>query len=195
MGILHTRALGLFSAAAYLTFVGAILVNSLGAPACVRLAQYHVACARSAFRQLMTKLLLVAAALGIAGILVSAFAGGRILALLYTNEYSRMAGVLTILCAGSALAYIASFLGYGMTSMRLFRVQVPILVTVVLITLVSCYFLTKRYGLMGTALGILVGNLAQLLMSATVVWRAAKRDSKPTASGTCEALGTAESVP
>ena len=194
VGLLHTRALGLFAAAAYLTFVGAILVNSLGAPACVRLAQYHVTGSHPAFRRLMTKLILVAAALGIAGILISAFAGGRILALLYTNEYSGMAGVLTILCAGSALSFIASFLGYGMTALRRFNIQVPISVAVVLITLVSCYFLTEHYGLMGTAVGILLGNLGQLLMCAAVVWRTSQRDSKMTASDSCETLGTAESL-
>jgi O-antigen/teichoic acid export membrane protein len=193
-GLLHTKELGLFSAAAYLTFIGAILVNSLGAPACVRLAQYHITGAHSAFRHLMTKLLLVAAALGIAGILVSAFAGGRILALLYTNEYSRMAAVLTMLCVGSALSYVASFLGYGMTALRRYRIQVPIFVAVVLITLFSCYWLTRRYGLMGTAVGMLVGNLGQLLMSAAVVWRTTRRFNKDTAAGSCPVIGTAESV-
>jgi O-antigen/teichoic acid export membrane protein len=193
-GLLHTRELGLFSAAAYLTFIGAMLVNALGAPACVRLAKYHVAGAHSAFRQLMTKLLLVAAAFGIAGILVSACAGGPILALLYTNEYSRMAGVLTMLCVGSALSYVASFLGYAMTAMRRYRIQVPIFVGVVLITLLSCYWLTGRYGVMGTAAGMLVGNLGQLLMSAAVVWRTTRRDSKHTAAGSCPVIGTVESV-
>lgn len=192
-GLLHTRELGLFSAAAYLTFVGTTLVNALGAPACVRLAQYHVAGARSSFRQLMTKLLLVASALGVAGIIVSACAGGRLLALVYTHEYSRMAGVLTMLCAGSALSYVASFLGYGMTALQRYRIQVPIFLGVVLITLLSCYWLTGRYGLMGTAAGMLVGNLGQLLMSAAVVWRTTRRDSKHTAAA-CPVMGTAESV-
>jgi len=193
-GLLHTRELGLFSAAAYLTFIGAMLVNALGAPASVRLAKYHVTGERSAFRKLMTKLFLVAAALGIAGILVSAFAGGRILTLLYTSEYSRMAGVLTMLCVGSALSYLASFFGYGMTALRRFRIQVPIFVAVVLITLLSCYWLTGRYGLMGTAVGILVGNLAQLLMSAAVVWQTTRRDSKHAASSVCPVTEPAESV-
>jgi O-antigen/teichoic acid export membrane protein len=194
VGLLHTRALGLFSAAAYLTFVGSILVNSLGAPACVRLAQYHVTGARSAFLRLMTKLLLVAATLGVAGILLSALAGGHILALLYTNEYSGMGGVLTMLCVASALSFFASFLGYGMTALRRFKVQVPIFVVTVLITLITCYFLTESYGLMGTAVGILIGNLAQLLMSAAVVWRTAQRVKKAGPSGACETLGTVESV-
>jgi len=170
-GLLNTRELGLFSAAAYLTFVGTALVNALGAPASVRLAQYYVAGARSRFNQLLAKLLLIASALGIAGILVSAFVGSRILTLLYTNEYARMAGVLTMLCAGSALSYVASFLGYGMTSLRRYRIQVPLFLGVVLITLLSSYWLTGRYGMMGTAAGVLVGNLGQLLMSAGVVLR------------------------
>jgi O-antigen/teichoic acid export membrane protein len=170
-GLLNTHELGLFSAAAYITFIGTALVNALGAPASVRLAQNYIAGERSSFNQLMTKLLLIAGALGIAGILVSAFAGSRILALLYTNDYSRMAGVLTMLCAASALSYAASFLGYGMTALRRYKVQVPIFLGVVLITLISCYWLTGRYGMMGTAAGVLVGNLGQLLMSASVVLR------------------------
>jgi O-antigen/teichoic acid export membrane protein len=193
-GLLHTRELGLFSAAAYLTFIGGMLVNALGAPACVRLAKYHVTGERSAFRKLMAKLLLVAAALGVVGILCSAFAGGRVLALLYTNEYSRMAGVLTMLCAGSALSYVASFLGYGMTALGRYKIQVPIFLGLVLITLLSCYWLTGRYGLMGTAVGMLIGNLGQLLMSAAVVWRTARRDSTHTVASSCPAIGTAESV-
>lgn len=170
-GLLHTRELGLFSAAAYLTLIGTALVSALGAPASVRLAQYFLAGTRSAFRQLMTKLLLFASALGAASILISACAGPQLLARLYTNEYSQMAGVLTVLCAGSAVSYIASFFSYGMTAMRRYRIQVPIFLGVVLITLLSCYWLTENYGMMGTAVGVLVGNLARLLMSGAVVLR------------------------
>ena len=194
-GELHTHELGLFSAAAYLTFIGAMLVNALGAPACVRLAQYHQAGARTAFRGLMAKLLLMAAGLGIAGILVSAFAGGRVLSVLYTNEYSRMAGVLTMLCIGSAISYVASFLGYGMTALRRYKIQVPMFIGVVLITLVSCYWLTLSYGLMGTAVGMLVGNLAQVLMSAAVVWRTSWQDNRQATAHSCQVLGAAEYIP
>jgi O-antigen/teichoic acid export membrane protein len=143
---------------------------------------------------LMTKLLLVGAALGIAGVLVSGFAGGRILALLYTKDHSGMAGVLTMLCAGSALSYVASFLGYGMTALRSYRIQVPIFVAVVLITLLSCYWLTGRYGLMGTAVGMLIGNLAQLLMSAAVVWRTFRRHSEHATSSSCAIIGAQGSI-
>lgn len=179
-GLLHTGELGLFSAAAYLTSVGTTLVNALGAPASVRLAQCHVTGARLGFRRLMAKLLLVAVLLGIASILVSACAGGRILALLYTPEYARMAGILTMLCAASGVSFVASFLGCGMTALRQYKVQVPIFACVVLITLVSCYCLTRRYGLMGTAVGMLLGNLGQVLMSAVVVVRTLQRAPPPT---------------
>jgi O-antigen/teichoic acid export membrane protein len=191
-GLLHTRELGLFSAAAYITFIGSILVNALGAPACVRLAKYYAAGERSAFHKLMVKLLLVAATLGVAGILASALAGDRILALLYTKEYSRMARVLTMLCAGSALSFVASFLGYAMTALRCYRIQVPITFCVVLITLVSCYWLTGRYGLMGTAVGMLAGNLGQLLMCAAVIWQTTRRNRKNVVAGSCSVISTAE---
>jgi len=192
-GFLHTRELGLFSAAAYITFIGSTLANALGAPACVRLAKYHATGERSAFLKLMKELILVAAALGTAGILVSTFAGARILALLYTDEYSRMAGVLTILCVGSALSYFASFLGYAMTALKRYRIQAPIGFCVVLITLIGCYWLTGRYGLMGTAFGVLAGNLGQLIMCAGVVWQTVRRDGKQTSTGSCADVRTVES--
>jgi O-antigen/teichoic acid export membrane protein len=176
-GLLHARELGLFSAAAYLTFTGTVLVNALCAPASVRLAQNHVAGMYSSFRQLMVKLVLFAGVLGIAAILVSACAGARILTLLYTSEYAGMAGILVMLCAAGALSCVGSALGYGMTALRRYRIQVPIFLAVVLITLLSCYLLTVRWGLMGTAVGILAGNLAQVLMSATVVIRTVRRGS------------------
>lgn len=194
-GVLHTRELGLFSAAAYLTFTGALLVNALGAPAMVRLAKYHVTDERSAFLQLLTKLCLVATVLGVAGILASMLFGRRILAVLYTSEYSRMAGVLTILCAGSALTFIASFLGYAMTAQGRYKIQVPIGVYVTSITLVSCYFLTMHYGLTGTALGVLIGNLAQLLICVGVVWHGTRTHARCTVSSLSAAIGAAESKP
>jgi O-antigen/teichoic acid export membrane protein len=142
----------------------------------------------------MTKLLLVASVLGIASVIASALAGGRILALLYTNEYSQIAGILTMLCVGGAVSYVASFLGYGMTALHRYRVQVPLFLVVVLITLLSCYYLTRRYGLMGTAAGMLIGNVGQLLMSAVVVWQTTRRDIKRAASGSHQVTGTEECV-
>jgi O-antigen/teichoic acid export membrane protein len=174
IGVFHTRELGLFSAAAYLTLIGSMLINSLGAPACVRLAKYYTAGTYLEFRRLMAKLLIVAATLGLGGIALSACAGGRILALLYTREYAGMAGVLTLLCVANALSYVASFLGYAMTAVRRYKIQVPLFVVVIAITFVASYWLTELYGLMGTAIGIMIGNLAQLLMSAVVVWRSTR---------------------
>jgi O-antigen/teichoic acid export membrane protein len=95
-----------------------------------------------------------------------------------------------MLCAGSALSYLASFLGYAMTALHRYRIQVPIGLCVVLITLISCYWFTRYFGLMGTAIGIFIGNLTQLLMCAAVVWPTARRDSKHTATSFCEATET-----
>jgi O-antigen/teichoic acid export membrane protein len=186
-GLRQNHELGLFSAAAYLTFVGSILVNALGAPACVRLAKYHVTGQRSSFRQLMIKLLVSGASLGVAGVLLSAFAGGRILAALYTKEYSSMAGVLTMLCAASAISFLASFYGYAMTAQQRYKVQVPIFVVVLTVTWLSCYQLTIRNGLMGTAVGMLIGNFTQLVLSAAVVWQASRKRN--------ERLGNASGIP
>ncbi len=83
----------------------------------------------------------------------------------------------------------------NMTALRRYTIQVPIFVSVLLITLLSSYWLTGRYGLMGTAVGVLLGNLVQLLLSAAVVWQATRGDNMRAATDLCTVIGTAGSEP
>jgi O-antigen/teichoic acid export membrane protein len=170
-GRLHVHELGLFSAASYLTFVGSIIVNALGAPACVRLAQYHATGQDKSFGHLLRVMLLISSALGMMGVIVAWSMGRWILTILYTSEYSSMRTVLTIVCAGTAVSLVASCFGYAMTALQQYRIQVPIFICVVIVSLISCWWLTKTHGLNGAAISVVIGSAVQLALSAGVVMR------------------------
>jgi O-antigen/teichoic acid export membrane protein len=68
-----------------------------------------------------------------------------------------------------------------MTATRAFRVQVPLLLAVVAITIAACAVLIPRYGMMGAVAASGIGEVLQLFGSAYVVHRAVQeRKGGPT---------------
>jgi O-antigen/teichoic acid export membrane protein len=166
---LGERALGVFSAMAYLMVVGNTAVFALGQAASPRLARYFAMGQLAAFRALLHRLVGLAFAGGCAAVAVALVWGGAILQTLYTAEYARRTDVFVWLTIAMALGAAGSFLGYGMTSARSFRAQAPLFAFVVLATALSSALLVPRYGLLGAALATTVGQVVQLVGSAWVV--------------------------
>src|SRR5271166_539539 len=131
------RELGIFAALAYLMAAGNTVVGALGQSASPRLARYHAEGDKRAFRQLLTKLVGVGAGIGASGLLVALVAGRFILTLLYKPEYAEHTELFAWLTVAATASYASSFLGYGMTAARKFRVQTPLFVVVSLVTFVG----------------------------------------------------------
>ena len=167
---LGERALGIFTAIAYLMVVGNTVVFALGQAASPRLARQFAAGEHEAFRALLLRL--AGLALGGGGIAIALALGwGRvILRALYTAEYAQRADVFVWLTIAAAVGAVASFLGYGMTAARRFRVQAPLFAFVVLVTTFASALLIPRQGLLGAALATTIGATAQLLGSAWVIY-------------------------
>jgi O-antigen/teichoic acid export membrane protein len=159
---LGEAALGVFAAMAYLMTAGGLVVNALGQSATPRLARYCAAGDRAAFRGLLARLVGAGLLLGAAGLLAAWLAGPELLALLYPPDYARHADVLVWLMAAAAIGYVASFLGYGMTAARLFRVQPPLFAVAAGVTAVACAVLVPRYGLAGAAWACVASSAVQL---------------------------------
>lgn len=169
---LGERELGYYSALAYLVVAGTTVVSALGQSATPRLATFYSERKVGEFRFLINKLVLVGGLLGMSGILVSLIAGKLILSLIYTPEYAAYATLLTFLFIGAALQYVASFLGYGMTAARRFRVQLPLFFFVTFTTLAASYLLIPVYGLIGAAISVLIAAGIQIVLSLIVNKRA-----------------------
>jgi O-antigen/teichoic acid export membrane protein len=174
-GHLGTWELGIFAALAYLMVAGNTVVGALGQSASPRLAQLYAAGNTTAFRNLLGKLVAIGVGLGGGGVLVAALLGEPLLRLLYGVEFAAFSTLLVWLMIAAALAYVASFMGYGMTAARLFHIQVPVFVLVSLSTLIWCLFLVPAYGLLGGAWALMIGASVQLIASTAVnVWALAR---------------------
>jgi O-antigen/teichoic acid export membrane protein len=166
---LGERELGIFNAIAYLMVAGNIIVGALGDSASPRLAKYYASGDRAAYSLLLFRLVGIGLILGAAAVAISAVGGGTLLSLLYSPDYAERKTLFIALMVASGIQYMASFLGYGLTAARYFRIQVPLLLTSGLSLAIACYWLIPSKGLMGAAFALIVAAGLQLCMSLGVI--------------------------
>jgi O-antigen/teichoic acid export membrane protein len=179
---LGERELGIFAAIAYLQRVGTTVVGALGQSASPRLATHYAVGNSRAFRALLLKLAGIGALLGAAGVLVALVAGREILTLLYRPEYAQR-DLFVWLMVAAGIAYVASFLGYGMTAARYFRVQVPLFACVAGTAALACLWLVPSGGLHGAATALIIAAVAQASVSLVIVVHALRVLYKQTGEG------------
>ncbi len=161
--------LGIFAPMAYLKKAGNTVIIALGLSACPRLAKYYAARNGLAFRTLLLKLVGISVLVGGAAVLVSIVAGREILTLLYRPEYAQHQDVFVMLMVAAGIDFIATFLDYGMTAARYFRVQVPLLAVVTGTAALACLWLVPPYGLRGAAMAVIIATLVRLSGSLVIV--------------------------
>jgi O-antigen/teichoic acid export membrane protein len=172
---LGERELGIFAAISYLMVVGGTVVNALGESASPRLAKYYADGNREAFASLMLKLVGIGTLLGGVGVLIALVAGKPILTLLYRPEYAQRADLFVWLMLVSGINYVASFLGYGMTAARYFRVQMPLFTLVTSTSALVCFWLIPSWGLQGAVMALIIAALVSAMFSLGVIFHAIRR--------------------
>ena len=166
---LGERQLGIFAAISYLMVAGTTIVSALGQSASPRLAKYYASGNHTAFRDLLVKLVAIAMLLGLAGLLVVIFAGRELLTLLYRPEYAKHVDIFLWAMVAAGISYITSFLGYGMTAARYFKVQMPLFTVVILVLIIACFWLIPAHGLLGAAMALTIAAIAQMLGSLVIL--------------------------
>ncbi len=174
-GHLGERELGIFAAIAYLMVAGNMIVNALGQSASPRLAKYYAAGNGGAFRALLVKLVGIGAVLGGIAIFLAMVAGRQILTLVYRPEYAQQVNLFVWLMVAAGIGYVASFLGYGMTAARYFRIQMPLFTAVTATSAIACLYLIPIRGLQGGAIALILAAIVQLGFSLGVIFHALRK--------------------
>lgn len=168
------QRLGMYAALAYLMVAGTTVISALGQSATPRLARYYATGSQSAFASLLLKLCGIATILGIVGVGIATSIGPEVVSLLYQPEYAQHSDVFWWLMVASGISYIASFLGYGMTAARYFKIQTPLFATVVGVTSVMCSLLVPQHGLIGAAQASVIAAIVSVIGAVLVnlhAWR------------------------
>jgi len=156
VGTMGERALGIFTATAFLVSTGNLIMTAMGQAAFVRLAKLYGAGDVPGFNRLLVRLLGVALLLGIGGVGVAVVAGKLLLTLIYRPEYAEHTDLLVAMMCAGALTYVASVLASAVTSARSFKPQIPVLASAAGAGAISSYFLIHAYGLLGAGLAVVL---------------------------------------
>jgi O-antigen/teichoic acid export membrane protein len=130
---------------------GYTVMGALGQSATPRLARYYQS-NRSAFKRLLAKMVLVAAAVGGAGILVAVLWGRPLLTLLYRPDYAQYHGLFILLMVSAGLSYIGSMLGYAIAATRKYETYIVPYTFVTIGTVAACWLLIPNRGMNGAGL-------------------------------------------
>ena len=169
---LGTRELGAFAAVASLMTAGNTVINALGQSATPRLARHFSESDRPRFRRLVLQLIGLAVALGTAGVVSALLLGAPLLRILYRAEYGQYAGLLTAVMGAAIPIYIASTLGYVITSVRAFDAQLPLFCVVAASCAAASWLLVPRFGLMGAPMALAIAACVQAAGELAILGRA-----------------------
>jgi O-antigen/teichoic acid export membrane protein len=172
--MLGERALGIFTAMAFVMTIGVRMVNALGESASPRLAKYYVLREMKKYRMLLFKLIVMSAVLGILGVLVANFAGKALLTIIYRPEYGEYNQVFIYLMIAAVVNYVALSLQHGMNTVRIFKSQ-PIVFGISSLALsLACWLLIPYQGLLGAAIAIIIGFVVMFFCSLAAMWNVAR---------------------
>lgn len=175
--------LGIFAPMAYLKRVGNTVVIALGLSACPSLAKHYAGRDGQAFRTLLIKLVIIGALLGGAGVLVTLVAGREILTLLYQPEYAEYHTVFVMLMIAAGIDFVATFLDYGMTATRHFRLQMYLFVVIVGTAALAGFWLIPANGLHGAATAVIIASAVRAVGSLAIVVYALRALNRTTEDG------------
>jgi O-antigen/teichoic acid export membrane protein len=170
-----SRELGAFAAVAGFLSGGNTIINALGQSATPRLARYFWERDTVRFRRLMLQLGGIAIALGAAGVSGAVLLGAPILRLLYRDEYAQYSGLLGALMFAAIPIYLASTLGYVITSVRAFDAQLPLFAAVAATCAIASWLLISRYGLAGAPIALAAAGCVQALGELAILRGAFRR--------------------
>ncbi len=166
------RELGIFAALAYLIVAGNTVIGALGQSATPRLAKYYASGEIGRYIKLLVYLLTAGLTLGCGGIVFSMVGGHHLLTFLYGPEYAEQTTLFVWLMVAGTIAYLASFLGYGMTAARYFRAQLPLFALVTGTATLASLLWIPTQGPKGAALALAAGSLIQIFGSSLVIFHA-----------------------
>ena len=116
-----------------------------------------------AFTSLLRKFALLGALIGVVGVPAGAVFGRMALSMLYRPEYANYLNVFLIVIATTSVLAVASFLGYGVTAARSFKMPMLVNGATTLTTAMLSLLLVPRFGLMGAAIALLLAALVQVV--------------------------------
>ena len=166
-----TEKQAIFSAISYILVIGLFILDSLGQSFVPRLSRYFYERNFKNFKNLTIIFVGLSLLIGTTLFVFSLFFGKVGLQFLFNEKISEYSGFLSQYLSVCILVFIASSLGYTLTSIGEFNVQPIINLVILLVNLVLSFFLIKKYELFGVIIVLGICFLLQIIITTYLIMR------------------------
>ncbi|WP_104499244.1 oligosaccharide flippase family protein [Acinetobacter indicus] len=166
---LSVEAVGVFTVLTYFIIVGSIFINSICQYLSPRLtkAWYND---KKHFKKLLLSALSIAFILGCGAIIFIHFFGEIVLKLIYGNDFLEYKSELSLVMIAGLFLYLATVIGYSLTSIGFIKKQIYLFSIVLATTLIASYVLIPHYGIVGGIISLMLSYSVQFLAGLIVVF-------------------------
>ena len=158
---LGLKALGIFSAAGYLTMTVSIIISAIAESSIARMSRLFAASEHAQAEAVWHGVLKVTLLLSAVSIALTMAFGPQILRIVYRADYASAARLLTGLMLVATVANIASVNGYALLAARRFMRYLGCLSASAAVTAAGCAVLIPRYATSGAVIACFLGYAVQ----------------------------------
>jgi O-antigen/teichoic acid export membrane protein len=166
---LGDKQLGIFTNLSSLMLIGSTVSVAASQVAIPKLAKYFANRNFRDFLKLSTRVFLSGIAIGVISVTICMFKGDFLLDFIFGHEYEGYGIVLVNLMIGATFAYGLWFMSPTMTAVGQFSIQLPLFIGVLVVAIISSYYLIPTSGLVGAANSFTYSVLAQGIGSLLIV--------------------------
>lgn len=171
---IDTSTQGIYSSLSYCIILGSFIANAIGQTVSPRLSRYYQERDKKKFDQIQNRFTLFTIIIGVLAIIISIFGGEFILNFLFNQTIAAYKNQFVLIMVSGLFIYIATSLGYTLTSMREFKIQPYINGTILCLNLICSYFLVKNYGINGAIYTTIFCYVIQVIITYSIIKKKSK---------------------
>lgn len=164
-----TEQQGVFSTLTYCLVLGGFVNSAIGQTLTPRLNKYYFSNNLKEFYKLSIIYIFINISLGLFLYLFSILFGEIFLELMFSKHISTYNNLFSKIMLLGCLIYVASSLGYILSSMKIFKIQPFINGIVMISNVIIGYFLIKRYQLDGLIISMMITSFIQILLTLIII--------------------------
>lgn len=181
---LGTENQGVYSSLTYVIILGNFVLSAIAQTILPRLGRFYNENQFNSFKSIAFKFILISIGIGVISFIMSYLFSDLILTLLFNKKFLDYSVLFKLIMFSTIFIYCASSLGYILTSMREYKVQPFINMTVLLSNLIFGYIFIRKYGINGLVFSSILSFTIQIVYTSLIILK--KYNEKISCTGTGE---------
>lgn len=166
----NVELVGVYTILYYFIVIGGIVINSVCQYLSPNFSEFYRDLRIEELKGIIKNAFFIALSLGVSGLVISLFLNDFIIKIIYGKDYLAYAYLLPYIMIAGIFTYLSVVNGYLLTSLKLLKIQMPVFLILVCLTVIYSYLLIPVYGLTGAIYTTILSAVSQFLISSFIIY-------------------------